>query len=73
MNQPARPDLTRHPATGPDPCSGHGIEREQSRPSTRCPWTPIRVVLLVIGAVATAIVLGLYSFLTVWLALSGSG
>jgi hypothetical protein len=73
MNQPARQDLTGEPAKSLEPSAGDGIERERSRPSTGRPWTPIRVVLLVIGAVAAAIVLGLYSFLTVWLALSGSG
>jgi hypothetical protein len=73
MNQPVRPDLTGEPDKAPEPCPGDGIEGEQSRPSTRRPWTPIRVVLLVIGAVVTAILFGLYSLLTVWLALSGSG
>ena len=72
MNQPARQDLTGELAKSPEPCPGDGIEGEQSRPSTRRPWTPIRVVLLVIGAVAIAIVFGLYSLLTVWLAVSGS-
>ena len=73
MSEPGRPSSTGEPGRTPPPYPGYGLERQQPGPSTRRRWTPIRVVLLVMGAVATAIVMGLYSFLTVWLALSGSG
>jgi predicted secreted protein len=54
-----------------------GVNR-QDRPrstaaSSRRRWTLLRLILLTIAAIAGAIVMGLYAFLTAWYTLAGSG